>query len=78
MPVTWQGWVVVLAFIAALIVAASQLPSKPQEPTWEQLFRFLMIAVPAVIGLFALGYAKGPRPRWRWGKRAGDDPDEDF
>ena len=77
-PVTWQGWVVTLAFVVALIVAAAQLPTQPQKPTWEQIFRFVIIAVPSVTGFFAIAYAKAPHPRWRWGRRAGDDPDEDF
>jgi len=28
--------------------------------------------------LVALVMAKGPAPRWRWGKKSDDDPAEDF
>lgn len=77
-PVTWQGW---LSLLALIVVAVTEtyliLPTKPEQPTVGQLglcFTLLLVNVAVLIGVCQ---AKGPAPRWRWGKKSDDNPEED-
>jgi hypothetical protein len=60
-PVTWQGWVVLILWIAIVSAVAPFLAVR----TWIgfSAFLFFMVAL-----LLAICYAKGETPRWRWGK----------
>jgi len=77
-PVTWQGLTVLIVGLVIILVAAFQLPPKPAQPTTAQLLTFLAIVFVVVVALVLIGYAKSPKPHWRWGKRPDDNPDEDF
>ena len=61
LPITWQGWLVFLVYIA-LITAA--LIFKPEE----KLLLYLFIVVITVM-LIAVCWVKGEPPKWRWGKK---------
>ncbi len=63
LPCSWQGWAVLLAFIAS-IVADSILFPPPLRP-----FAFAVWITMACAILFAICFAKGERPVWRWGRR---------
>ena len=77
-PVTWQGWLALGVYIAIALVAAPAFLSAPaQSERRERAIYFLILAL-LTISLIRLGYAKGPRPRWRWGKSPTDNPNEDF
>lgn len=58
MPSTWQGWVVIVAFVLAVGIASIAGGGGP----WT----VVGIAV-ASLALVVVGYAKGEPPRWRWG-----------
>ena len=59
-PLTWQGWVVLIVWLAVLGVAALRLmPLHPIE--------FTVITVVMVGLLTLICYIKGEPPRWRWG-----------
>ena len=64
LPVTWQGWVVLLAY-AALVVSAGF--------AFEKSVVGKMVFIPTVVVLSALFificWKKGQKPRFRWGKR---------
>lgn len=77
-PVTWQGWLTIIVFIAIALGAAFGLPTKPAQPTGGQLLRFFVILAADLAAFLAITFTKGPRPRWRWGKTDRDDPDKDF
>jgi uncharacterized membrane protein YhaH (DUF805 family) len=78
-PVTWQGWLSLLALIGVAIGSAFViLPAKPAQPTAGQLTLYFGVLLVALAALVVLGFAKGPVPRWRWGKRSDDNHDEDF
>jgi hypothetical protein len=77
-PVTWQGWVVIIAQIGIVFVTAFQLPPKPAMPTAGQLFNFLATLVLAIGTILLVAWFTSPRPHWRWGKKDSDNPDEDF
>ena len=62
LPVTWQGWIVLVAFIALIIAGRFLFPPK------EQTGAFVSYLL-ALIALFvAICWVKGEPPRWRWGK----------
>lgn len=78
-PVTWQGWLSLLAPIAILIASAYWiLPAKPEQPTLSQHLLFLGAVVLDLLVILGITMAKGPSPKWRWGKKHDDNPDEDF
>jgi uncharacterized membrane protein YhaH (DUF805 family) len=60
LPSTWQGWVVLLAFVVSLAVSARRL--LPQDPA-----RFGLVAVITSVVFIAICYVKGEPPTWRWG-----------
>lgn len=59
-PVTWQGWAVLLAWMALLF--GGFLVFAPMAPLAHALYALVMVAV-----LVAVCWAKGEPPRWRWG-----------
>ncbi len=60
-PVAWQGWVVMIVWIAFLILGAPVLA----ERNWIAFAAFLIVMIGVLVGIC---YAKGESPRWRWGK----------
>jgi hypothetical protein len=69
-PVTWQGWVVVVAWLVILLLGLVVLESRRLSHArslllaWTLLYVVLMSAV-----LVLVCYWKGEPPRWRWGDR---------
>jgi uncharacterized membrane protein YhaH (DUF805 family) len=76
-PATREGWLIVLAFVGVLVVTAVIIDAVGAGDTASAVV-FLAVVVVAVAGLVGVTLAKGPTPRWRWGRAPGDDPDEDF
>jgi hypothetical protein len=66
-PCCWQGWVVMLAWLA--LVAAGVLILAPRN-----LVLFVAFTVVMGGGLIVVVAAKGEKPRWRWGDDANDKP----
>jgi hypothetical protein len=60
-PVTWQGWLVLAAFILLLVVGAYLLPPKEASVGYHIYVAVLSAALVGVCWL------KGEPPRWRWG-----------
>ncbi len=77
-PATWQGWLSILAFLSVVVGAGLQLPPKPQQPRGGELAGLFVILIGSTVILTLISYAKGPSPRWRWGKKPSDDPSEDI
>jgi peptidoglycan/LPS O-acetylase OafA/YrhL len=62
LPIRWQGWVVMLAFVG--LVAAGAVVLKPQLNPIPFLAYVCLLSVIMVL----VCWAKGEPPRWRWGK----------
>jgi hypothetical protein len=62
-PNTWQGWAVLLAYIAA-VVALAHLVSASAKP----LLFWALLAL-ATLLLILIFWLKGEPPDWRWRKR---------
>ena len=63
-PVQWQGWAVILVFIAFLIGCSVFLG---ENPTNDQLTWFFGAVIFGVIGIIFICYKKGEPPAWQWG-----------
>jgi hypothetical protein len=64
-PVTWQGWVVVVIWAAALAEGLFLLRHHQNAP-WLRLAYMLLMCI--LIGVVC--YLKGEPPKWRWGGEA--------
>ena len=64
-PISWQGWVVTLAFIAAVLAAGLLLHDRPAQMIAA------MIPPTAVFLVIAARTTRGGW-RWRWGERDED------
>lgn len=74
-PVTWQGWASVGGFLAVvLIVTPFAAAAESDGVRWL----YLNFVFSAMLFLVGISLSKGPLPRWRWGKSARDNPDEDY
>lgn len=60
-PLTWQGWVVYVGWMAGLIGEIVWLGTD-HRPLPHVLFVGAMVVL-----LFVICYWKGEPPRWRWG-----------
>jgi len=61
-PSRWQGWVVMIAWLLALIGGATALTAN--HPDWFVAYAFAISGV-----LVAICYRKGESPSWRWGDK---------
>lgn len=64
-PVTWQGWVVVLIYI--LLVISFALTIDKNSPTNEVVFTFILPITLLTIAMIRICYKKGEKPKWQWG-----------
>lgn len=61
LPVTWQGWVVFVGYLAAFTTAAVVLPTR------GYVAEYLASVVLLTVVLIGICWLKGEPPRWRWG-----------
>ena len=61
-PSSWQGWVVLAAFVGLLGLASFLFPPK------QSLGAFLVSVLVLAALLFGICWLKGEPPRWRWGR----------
>jgi drug/metabolite transporter (DMT)-like permease len=61
LPSTWQGWLVLAAFLALVVAGTLVFPPAPSP-----VFYLVYIAVLVVL-LLGVCWLKGEPPRWRWG-----------
>lgn len=64
-PVKWQGWAVIAAYVAAVFLFAFTIDES--SPVQEVVFTFLLPVALLTIALIRICYAKGEKPRWQWG-----------
>jgi hypothetical protein len=64
-PVTWQGWVATLVYLA--LVVAFALTIDEASANNERAFTFILPVVLLTAAFIRLAYAKGEKPRWQWG-----------
>ncbi len=67
-PVTWQGWIILLLFVAVYGLNVVFFTGRGTEPTNSELFWFLVRTVVLVGTLIYVCYRHGETPGWRWGE----------
>lgn len=77
-PVSWQGWLVVTVYLAVVLAGSAAFADAPKETAGRERGIYVFILATTTVSLIRVAYAKGPKPRWRWGKRPTDNPHEDF
>ena len=65
-PARWQGWVLILVFIAFLIWNGFSLGPEESVST-EQITWFFVRIIVAVTLLIIICYKTGEKPKWQWG-----------
>jgi hypothetical protein len=61
-PVTWQGWLVILAFVLALIYIVEVFLRS------EQIIEYFISLIIAIVIMIYIAYKKGEKPKWSWGR----------
>jgi len=61
LPVTWQGWLVLAAFFALVLLGVYLFPPR------RSLAIFLSYIVVLSLLMIGMCWLKGEPPRWRWG-----------
>ena len=62
-PISWQGWLFFVIWIAALFGGIASIQSQPLPGYVLYAFLLAMVFV-----LLAVCSVKGEKPKWRWGK----------
>ncbi len=76
-PSTWQGWFL-LALYVMLLVLGGVFLLRDETPATENIVVFFTVFIVATGTLLAVTHYVAPKPKWRWGKKPGDNPDEDW
>lgn len=66
-PVTWQGYVVILSYIGLMFALALAIDNESSRR--EIFFTFILPALLLTITLFRILFKKGEKPRWQWGDK---------
>lgn len=77
-PVTWQGWLTIVGSLAVILGGAFTIKDTPDGEFTKELGIYLLVVLLSVSTLIRIAIAKGPKPKWRWGKKPSDNPDEDW
>jgi len=62
-PCSWQGWLVIFAWLVILFSVINQMYIGS-----DFLKNFIVILIFTIV-LIYIGYKKGAKPSWHWGKR---------
>lgn len=63
MPITWQGWAVVVSYLVLIVAGISLFPVY----TETGLLQHVLFTVVLTIALIAVCRVKGEPAKWRWG-----------
>lgn len=64
LPVTWQGWVVLLAYLILTVSGAFLIEQSPGLIIPYIIYVFLLTVI-----LLFICWKKGEKPKFRWGKK---------
>lgn len=77
-PATWQGWLVILVFMAIFILNLLRLGALGEKQNEEEvLWQVVTQSAVLVAILVFICYKKGERPRWQWGFPKNEKKDSD-
>ena len=64
-PVSWQGWLVTIIYIALIVFFARTIDGN--SPPREVAFTFILPLILLTLTFIRIAYKYGEKPRWRWG-----------
>jgi hypothetical protein len=67
MPVSWEGWLVTLAYTALMVTYAVLISNNIQAHKGFNWLDGIGVVVYTYL-LILICYKKGEKPRWQWGK----------
>ncbi len=69
MPAKWQGWCVVLAYIALILtlVISKEKDMPGNDMSGSNVLTFALQIIVLTILFISIAYKKGEKPRWQWG-----------
>src|SRR5436309_1769855 len=67
-PAKWQGWAVILAFVALIFLNFYRIDSNSHSAS-DTLINFIPQTLVLLILLALVCYKKGEKPRWQWGEK---------
>ena len=70
-PATKEGWGVLFLWLTAFISNEYYFLQGEAENN-AQVAKFLGITILITMGLIAISYLKGEKPKWQWGERKDD------
>lgn len=77
-PTTWQGASVILGFLLVLLFSLFLLKDVPENTYTREVGYYLALVFISAVVMIWISYKKGPKPKWRWGKKSTDNLDEDY
>ena len=76
---TWQGWLIIVVELLFLFSLSGVLLKDVQKNTYQsEVGTFLILVFLSTLLLVFITYKKGPKPKWRWGKKLNDDLELDY
>jgi len=76
-PATYEGWLILGIYLVIVAIATTAVNTSPNRTAGDEAI-FLVGILAATLCLVGTAITKGPQPKWRWGKKDSDNPDEDF
>lgn len=77
-PVKPQGWASIILFLGFTMGSISLLDKVSKDMFVEFLIAVIIFSLLSVLTMIIVSIDKAPAPRWRWGRKPDDNPDEDF
>ena len=65
MPVTWQGWLVILVYLITLLAIGFLIDENASSQ--DIAFTFILPLILLTATLIRICFVKGEKPRWQWG-----------
>lgn len=77
-PVTRRGWLAIIGFLAVVLGSVFTIKEAAWDEFTSEAFVCIVLFALSVAVLVYISYKKGPMPKWRWGSKTTDTPEDDF
>jgi len=64
-PASWEGWTSITIIIIAVLFVGRYL----EDNASGEILAYLAMLAFFIVIIVGLGYMKGERPKWQWGKK---------
>jgi len=77
-PSSKEGWFVIVIFILLVILSSNIIKGINENEISINLISYFVVIFSLIVALISISYIKGPKPKWRWGRKDDDDPELDY